>query len=166
MYGKKTLLEKMPPVLGGGDMIEKVSLEKSTYQEPPLRFEAGTPNIADVVAFGSSIEFMQDLGLHWIESHGACLRKCLESHLKNIPGLRILGESVDKGPIVSFVIDSVHPLDVATFLDCEDVAIRSGHLCAQPTMQYFNIQAAIRASFGVYNSCFLSFFCLCFFCLF
>lgn len=152
LYGKKALLDKMPPIFGGGDMIVKVGLEKSTYQEPSLRFEAGTPNIADVVAFGASIQFMQDLGLNWIQSHGKLLRCCLQSYLQDIPGLKILGSSLDKGPILSFTIENLHPLDVATLLDCEDVAIRSGHLCAQPAMECFNIQTAMRASFGVYNT--------------
>jgi len=146
LYGKKELLAIMPPVQGGGDMIERVDLEDTTYQAPPLRFEAGTPIIGSVIALKTALEF--------IEQHrqpDQLLSYATEKLLK-IPNLRIIGTAPHKGPIITFHIKGVHPLDLATFLDLKNVAIRSGHLCAQPLLRKFGLTAAARASFGLYNT--------------
>lgn len=152
LYGKKECLEKMPPLFGGGDMIDKVELETSSYQEPPLRFEAGTPAIASVIAFKSTLDFLQEIGLPVIEEHSQKLSHLAHEKIACIPGVRILGTASKKGPLLTFLIDGYHPLDVATMLDLEHVAIRSGHMCAQPIMRKFGTDVAMRASFGMYNT--------------
>ena len=152
LYGKKHLLEKMPPVQGGGDMIEKVDMDRSTYQHPPLRFEAGTPIIAEVIALKTSLDFIEEIGRDVLYAHGQKLLTQATEQISSIPGLRILGTAPEKGPILSFSIDGVHPLDVATMLDLEQIAIRSGHLCAQPILRYFGLESSMRASFGIYNT--------------
>jgi cysteine desulfurase/selenocysteine lyase len=152
LYGKKVHLEKMPPVQGGGDMIERVDMQSSTYQSPPLRFEAGTPIIAPVIALKSSLDFIQEIGLETIAAQEHKLFVLATEMLLQIPRLRILGTAPEKGPIVTFSIDGMHPLDVTTLLDLEHIAIRSGHLCAQPILRFFGVESAMRASFGVYNT--------------
>lgn len=152
LYGKYDLLEKMPPITGGGDMIQKVDLNHSTYQLPPLRFEAGTPIIGPVIALKSAIDFIQEIGLDQIAEHEQKLLEKATFGLTKIPGLRILGTSLNKGPIITFVIDGLHSLDVTTLLDLQNIAIRSGHLCAQPILRHFGLETAMRVSFGIYNS--------------
>lgn len=152
LYGKQDLLEKMPPRDGGGDMIERVDLLSSTYQHPPLRFEAGTPIIASVIALKASLDFIEEIGREKIADHGQKLLAQATEQILEIPKLRILGTAPKKGPILTFTIEGVHPLDVATLLDLEQVAIRSGNLCAQPIMRYFGCEIAMRASFGIYNT--------------
>ncbi len=152
LYGKKELLEKMPPIFGGGDMIEKVELTGSTYQETPLRFESGTPSIASVIAFKSTLDFIQEIGLPVIEEQAQKLSHLAHEKIATIPGVKILGTAPQKGPLLTFLIDGFHPLDVATMLDLENVAIRSGHMCAQPIMRKFGTDVAMRASFGMYNT--------------
>ncbi len=149
LYGKAALLKKMPPVQGGGDMIERVEMGRSTYQDPPLRFESGTPNIADVIALKSALDFIQEVGKDVICAHE---HKLYTQVLQGLPNVRILGEAPDKGPILTFVIPGKHPLDIATFLDCKKIAVRSGHLCAQPILRFFGVDAALRISFGIYNT--------------
>ena len=152
LYGKKELLNKMPPLFGGGDMIEKVDRFSSTYQEAPLRFEAGTPAIASVIAFKASLDFLSEVGIGNIEKHTEFLSKLAHEKISKIPGIRILGQAPNKGPLLSFLIDGFHPLDIATMLDLEEIAIRSGHMCAQPLMRRFGTDVAMRASFGMYNT--------------
>ncbi len=152
LYGKKELLEKMPPVQGGGDMIVRVDLDRTTYAAPPLRFEAGTPIIGGVIALKAALDFIEKIGRSKIASHEDALLQCATVQLAAIPGLRILGTAPEKGPILTFQIEGVHPLDLATFLDLKHIAIRSGHLCAQPAMRAFGLEAAARASFGIYNT--------------
>jgi cysteine desulfurase/selenocysteine lyase len=152
LYGKKELLEKMPPVQGGGDMIARVDLDRTTYAAPPLRFEAGTPLIGGVIALKAALDFIETIGRSKIASHEDALLQCATVQLAAIPGLRILGTAPEKGPILTFQIEGVHPLDLATFLDLKQIAIRSGHLCAQPAMRAFGLEAAARASFGLYNT--------------
>ncbi len=152
LYGKKALLESMPPVQGGGDMIAKVTLEKTTYAEPPLRFEAGTPIIGSVIALKAAIDFIESIGQDIIATHENALRQTLEEHLRAVKGLTILGTSLEKGPLTTFTIEGIHPLDLATFLDLKNIAVRSGHLCAQPCLQSFGLTAATRVSFGIYNT--------------
>ncbi|MBM3183683.1 MAG: cysteine desulfurase [Chlamydiae bacterium] len=152
LYGKRKLLEKMPPVQGGGDMIADVGLEESTYGEPPLRFEAGTPIIASAIALKTALDFIEEIGRETIHLHEQMLLDRAKERLSSIPQLRILGTAYEKGPILTFHIEGVHPLDLATFLDLKNIAIRSGHLCAKPAMRRFGIEQAARASFGIYNT--------------
>jgi cysteine desulfurase/selenocysteine lyase len=146
LYGKKELLECMPPVQGGGDMIERVEMEQTTYQMPPLRFEAGTPLIAEVIALKTALEFIEN---HREEDS---LLAYATKQLSTVPGLKILGTAPKKGPIITFSIEGVHPLDLGTLLDLKNIAIRTGHLCAQPLLRKFGLTAAARVSFGLYNT--------------
>ncbi|HSX13272.1 MAG TPA: cysteine desulfurase [Chlamydiales bacterium] len=152
LYGKYELLEKMPPIEGGGDMIQTVELDHSTYQLPPLRFEAGTPIIGPVIALKSAIDFILSIGLDKIAQHEQKLLERATKGLLQIPGLRIIGTSSEKGPLITFTIEGVHPLDVTTMLDLQNIAIRSGHLCAQPILREFGLKSAMRVSFGIYNT--------------
>jgi cysteine desulfurase/selenocysteine lyase len=152
LYGKKELLEAMPPVIGGGDMIEKVTMEETTFAPPPLRFEAGTPLIASAIGLKTALDWMTAVGLPEIARKETLLRKQLEEELQSVDGLRILGTSSDKGALTTFSIEGVHPLDLAHFLDLKEIAIRSGHLCAQPCLRKFGLTSAVRVSFGVYNT--------------
>lgn len=146
LYGKKELLEEMPPLQGGGDMIERVELEETSYQLPPLRFEAGTPSIAGVIGLKTALEFVEK------HKHPDTLLGFATEKLLKIPGLKIIGTAPEKGPILTFHIEGVHPLDLATLLDLKNISIRSGHLCAQPLLRKFGLTAAARASFGLYNT--------------
>lgn len=146
LFGKYELLEQMPPVEGGGDMIERVELYQTTYQAPPLRFEAGTPLIGPVIALKTALEFVERT------RQPDTLLPLATKYLKQIPRLKIIGEAPEKGPILTFHIEGVHPLDLATWLDLKHIAIRSGHLCAQPLLRKFGLQAAARASFALYNT--------------
>ena len=152
LYGKKELLEQMPPYQGGGDMIETVTFEKTTYNQLPLKFEAGTPQIAEVIGLGAAIDYLLSIGLEGIHEWEEGLVNHATSLVKNIPGIRVISNAVEKGAILTFSFDKVHPLDIGTLLDLQGVAIRTGHLCAQPTMRHFGITAACRASFGLYNT--------------
>jgi cysteine desulfurase/selenocysteine lyase len=152
LYGKKALLEAMPPVLGGGDMIETVTLEHTTFAKPPLRFEAGTPMIGSVIGLKAALKWMEEIGLDEIAKHETALRVYLEDNLRTLPGLQILGTAPEKGALCTFSIEGVHPLDIASWLDVKNIAIRSGHLCAQPALRKFGLTAAARISFGVYNT--------------
>ena len=148
LYGKYALLEAMPPYQGGGDMIQTVYLDESIYQKPPLRFEAGTPSIAAAIALKPALEFLMDCDL----DHEHALLQLATDHLNSIPGCRIIGTAENKIPIITFHVDDLHPLDLATLLDLKQVAIRSGHLCAQPLLRYFGLSHAARISFGVYTT--------------
>ncbi|HSX37638.1 MAG TPA: cysteine desulfurase [Chlamydiales bacterium] len=152
LYGKKTLLEKMAPIQGGGDMIANAGLEKSTYADPPFRFEAGTPIIGGAIGLKSALDFIENTGLRRIADHEDALLKRAMKQLASIATLRILGTAPQKGPIITFHIEGVHPLDLATFLDLKGIAIRSGHFCAQPAIREFGLETAARASFGIYNT--------------
>ena len=151
LYGKEKLLEKMPPYQGGGDMIERVTFEKTTYNALPYKFEAGTPNIADVVAFNAALDYLQSIGMKTISEHEQFLLSYATDQLTTIPTLKIIGTAKNKVGVISFVLDDVHPHDIATILDHEGVAIRAGHHCAMPLMERLNIPACARASFGLYN---------------
>jgi len=152
LYGKKELLDSMPPIFGGGDMIDRVDLDQSTYAKAPLRFEAGTPIIASVVALKAALDFIEEIGQEKIAAHENNLRIKLEEGLSSIEGLRILGTDPDKGPLTTFAIKGIHSLDLATLLDLKNIAIRSGNLCAQPTLRKFGLETATRVSFGIYNT--------------
>lgn len=152
LYGKSALLKEMPPFIGGGDMIETVTMEKTTYQEPPLRFEAGTPSIAGVIGLGAAIDYIESLGRENIEAHLQELTAYATEKLLQIPGLKIIGTAKRKGPLISFILDDLHPLDLGTLLGLKGIAIRTGHLCAQPALARFGLTALARFSFGVYNT--------------
>jgi cysteine desulfurase/selenocysteine lyase len=152
LYGKQALLEAMPPWQGGGDMILSVTFEKTTYNELPYKFEAGTPSIAGGIAFGAAVDYLQGLGLARVAAHEHDLLVYATEKLQELPGLRILGTGKDKAAVVSFLLDGIHPHDVGTILDYEGVAIRTGHHCAQPVMDRFKVPATARASFAVYNT--------------
>lgn len=153
LYGKKEMLDLMPPFEGGGDMIEQVTFSKTTYNVPPLKFEAGTPSIAEVIGLGAAIEYVSEIGLARICSYEEKLSEHLHAQLQAIPGVTILGSAKKKASLATFVVDGVHPLDIATMLDLKGIAIRSGHLCAQPALRHFGCQAAARASLAFYNTC-------------
>ncbi len=150
LYGKRELLEKMPPFLFGGDMVKEVTAHEANWNELPWKFEAGTPNIADVIAFGKAIEFMESLNFEEIRSHEKELVKYARQKLSEFPGMQIYGPASSAG-IVSFNVPGVHPHDVASILNEAGVAVRAGHHCAQPLMQKLQVPATTRMSFSVYN---------------
>ncbi len=152
LYGKVNLLEAMPPYQGGGDMISKVTFEKTTYNELPHKFEAGTPNIAGAIGLGAAVEYVDKIGIENIAVHELELLNYATEQISDIPGLKIIGTSKNKTGVISFVLENIHPHDIGTFLDFEGVAIRTGHHCTQPLMQRFNVPATSRASFGLYNT--------------
>jgi cysteine desulfurase/selenocysteine lyase len=152
LYGKASLLDKMPPYQGGGDMILSVSFEKTTYNELPYKFEAGTPNIAGVVGLGAALDWVSGIGLDRIAAHEHTLLEYGTRRLQEIPGLRLIGTARDKAAVLSFVMQGVHPHDMGTVLDYEGVAVRTGHHCAQPVMERFGVPATTRASLAVYNT--------------
>lgn len=152
LYAKQELLEAMPPYMGGGDMIYKVSFEQTEYNELPYKFEAGTPNIAGVIGLGAAIDFVQQLGFERIAQIEDDLLHYATERLSQIAGLRIIGTAQNKGAVVSFVIEGAHPHDLATLLDQDGVAVRASHHCAMPVMLKFDVPATVRASFGVYNN--------------
>jgi cysteine desulfurase/selenocysteine lyase len=152
LYGKEKILNSMPPFLGGGDMISMVTFEKTTYNELPFKFEAGTSNVADAIGLGSAIDYLTSLGMDKVREHDLALLDYATQRIKEIPGLTIIGNAGEKSGVISFILDNVHPHDVGTVLDFEGIAIRTGHHCTQPVMQRFNIPATSRASFGLYNT--------------
>lgn len=152
LYGKKELLEQMPPYQAGGDMIATVSFEKTTYNELPYKFEAGTHNIAGVIGLGKAIQYLENIGLENIQKYEDELLDYGTKLLENIDGLKIIGTSENKASIISFVFDNIHPHDVGTFLDTEGIAMRSGQHCTAPLMKRFNIPATTRASIAFYNT--------------
>jgi cysteine desulfurase/selenocysteine lyase len=142
----------MPPFFGGGEMIREVRFEGTTFADPPHRFEAGTPNIAGFVGLGAAIDYVQALGHARMAVYEQDLLAHATRELKTIPGLRIFGEASHKVPVISFLIDGAHAHDLATLLDHEGVAVRSGHHCAHPLMQFFGVPATLRASLAFYNT--------------
>lgn len=152
LYGRRELLDAMPPWQGGGDMIHTVSFEDSTYAPTPQKFEAGTPNIAGVVAMAAAISYVQDVGLERIAAHEDALVRHATDALAQIPGLRFIGQAKNRAGIVSFVMDGIHPHDLGTILDMEGIAIRAGHHCAMPLMTRFGLPGTARASFALYNT--------------
>ncbi len=152
LYGKQALLEAMPPYQGGGDMIRKVTFTETEYNTLPYKFEAGTPNIADVIGLGAAIDYINSIGMDVIAAHEAELLRYATEKAQAIKGLRIIGEAEHKGAILSFVLDKIHPHDIGTMLDSLGIAIRAGHHCAMPVMDFYNVPATARASFGLYNT--------------
>jgi cysteine desulfurase/selenocysteine lyase len=152
LYGKRSLLEDMPPYQGGGEMIREVSFRGTTYNDLPYKFEAGTPNIADVVATRAALDFMTGLGKSAMRAHEDKLVSYASDRMREIPGLRIIGDVPGKVSVVSFVIEGIHPQDIGILLDNQGVAIRTGHHCTQPLMERLGLPGTNRASFAVYNT--------------
>jgi cysteine desulfurase/selenocysteine lyase len=152
LYGKKQLLERMPPYQGGGDMIRSVTFEKTLFNDLPHKFEAGTPSIADGVAFGVTLDFLESLNWDALALHEHDVLSYATERVSSIPGVRIIGNAKEKAGVLSFVLEDIHPHDVGTILDQEGIAVRTGHHCAQPVMTRFGIPATVRASFALYNT--------------
>ena len=152
LYGREELLQSMPPWQGGGDMILTVSFEKTTYNDLPAKFEAGTPNISGAVGLAAAMDYVESLGIDAIAAHEHRLVELATAELQKIPGIQIVGTAANKASIVSFTLDGVHPHDLGTILDHEGVAVRTGHHCAMPLMTFLGLPATARASFGVYNT--------------
>lgn len=152
LYGKRRWLDAMPPYQGGGEMIKTVSFEKTTYNELPFKFEAGTPDISGVIGLGIALEYVKSLGYENIGEHESELLRYATEKLLEIPGLRIVGTSKNKASVISFLIDGTHPYDIGTILDKLGIAVRTGHHCTQPLMKRFEIPGTVRASFAVYNN--------------
>ena len=152
LYGRRELLETMEPYQTGGDMIRRVTFEKTTFNDLPHRFEAGTPSISGAIGLAAAIEFVRSLGFTAISTHEQELLAAAVHHLEVIPGVTIVGMPAKRSGVVSFTVDGVHPHDIGTILDAEGIAIRTGHHCAQPVMDRFNIPATARVSVGVFNT--------------
>lgn len=152
LYGKAHLLEAMQPYKGGGDMIASVTFEKTIYNELPYKFEAGTPPIAAAIGFGAAIDYLNQIGLDNIAAYEHDLLRYATEQIQAMPGVRIIGNSLNKVAVISFVIDGIHPHDVGTLLNQEGIAVRTGHHCAQPIMERFKVPATSRASFAFYNN--------------
>jgi cysteine desulfurase/selenocysteine lyase len=152
LYGKAALLNKMPPYQGGGDMISSVTFAKTTYNQLPYKFEAGTPNIAGTIGLGAAVDYIDEIGLDRIAAYEHDLLAYGTAQLERIPGLRLIGTAREKASVLSFVLEGVHPHDVGTILDREGVAVRTGHHCAQPVLEWFGVPATTRASLAFYNT--------------
>lgn len=151
LYGKRELLQDMPVFQGGGEMIREVTFEKTTYNDLPYKYEAGTPNIADTIALKTALDFTTQIGKEEIRAHEAGLLAYATAGLQEIPGLTIIGQAGNKVSLVSFVVEGVHPQDIGVLLDNMGIAVRTGHHCTQPLMKRFGIPGTVRASFGLYN---------------
>ncbi len=152
LYGRQRLLEAMPPWQGGGDMILTVSFEKTTFNQLPWKFEAGTPHIAGVIGLGAAIDYLQQIGMQAIAAYEQELLLYATAQLSRIPGLRLIGTAAHKAAVISFALEGIHPHDIGTILDTEGVAIRTGHHCAMPVMDFFQVPATARASMAFYNT--------------
>jgi cysteine desulfurase/selenocysteine lyase len=151
LIGRESLLESMPPWQGGGDMILTVSFEKTTFNALPFKFEAGTPNISGAIGMAAAIDYIESLGIDNIHAHEQRLLAIATDKLQRVPGLSIIGTAPDKASVISFTIDGIHPHDLGTILDAEGVAVRTGHHCAMPVMEFFDVPATARASFACYS---------------
>ena len=152
LWGRRSLLEAMPPFLGGGDMIESVSFDGTTFAPVPQKFEAGTPDIASVIGLGAAVDYLEGIGMEKIAAYEHSLLEYATEKLTEVPGLRIVGTAKEKAAVLSFVLQDAHPHDIGTILDSEGVAIRAGHHCAQPLMKRLNVPATARASLAFYNT--------------
>lgn len=151
LWGREALLEAMPPWQGGGEMILKVSFDQTTFNELPHKFEAGTPNIAGAIGLGAAVQWLEEVGVERIAAHEAKLLEFATERMREIEGLTIIGQAAHKGPVIAFTLDGVHPNDLGTIIDHHGVAIRTGHHCAMPVMQFFEVPATARVSFAAYN---------------
>ena len=152
LYGKEEWLKKLPPYQGGGEMISEVTFEKTTYADLPHKFEAGTPNIAGGIAFGAALDYLNEIGFDSIRKQEEKLLKYATEQLLAIEGLKIYGEGPEKTSVISFNIEGIHPYDIGTLLDKMGIAVRTGHHCAQPIMDFYQIPGTVRASFAFYNT--------------
>jgi cysteine desulfurase/selenocysteine lyase len=152
LYGKQSLLEMMPPYQGGGEMIKDVTFAKTTYNDLPYKFEAGTPNIADVIAFGKAIEFINSIGKETMLAHEHGLLQYATEKVGALPSVKLVGTAKQKVSVLSFIIEGIHPFDIGQMLDARGIAVRTGHHCTQPLMDRFKIEGTVRASFAVYNT--------------
>jgi cysteine desulfurase/selenocysteine lyase len=152
LYGKRSLLESMPPYKGGGDMIDKVTFEKTTYADLPFKFEAGTPNIAGVIGMGAAVDYLNKFDWNDIVEYEEELLRYITDELQKIEGLRIYGTTENKVPVISFLVDNIHPYDIGTLLDQMGIAVRTGHHCTQPLMDRYCIPGTVRASLAFYNT--------------
>lgn len=152
LYGKEAILEQMPPWQGGGEMIKEVTFAKTTYNELPFKFEAGTPDFIGIVGLGEALQYVSKIGQETIANYEAELLDYATLKLKEIPGIKLYGEATEKASVISFLLDSVHPFDLGTILDQMGVAVRTGQLCAEPVMQHYGIPGLVRASFAMYNT--------------
>ncbi|MEP1095699.1 MAG: cysteine desulfurase [Cyclobacteriaceae bacterium] len=152
LYGKRAILESIPPYQGGGEMIKDVSFKGTTFNDIPYKFEAGTPNIGDVIAFQEAMNFIEELGYEEIQAHEHTLLQNATNQVSQIEGLKIIGESDSKTSVLSFIVEGIHPYDIGQLLDARGIAVRTGHHCTQPLMDFFGIEGTIRASFSVYNT--------------
>ena len=152
LYGKEDLLDRMPPYQGGGDMISRVTFERTTYNELPFKFEAGTPHIAGGICLGTAFQFLESIDMAAAEKHERELAKYAEDMLDTFEGLNIIGEAKNKTSVVSFTVDGLHPFDIGTLLDKQGIAVRTGHHCTQPLMDFYKIPGTVRASFAFYNT--------------
>ena len=152
LYGKKEILEAIPPYQGGGDMIAKVTFEETTYNELPFKFEAGTPHIAGAICLGEAFKYLEQFDMNELAKYEQDLQQYAQSELLNFEGMRIIGDANDKTSVVSFIVDGVHPFDLGTLLDKQGIAVRTGHHCTQPVMDRFGIPGTVRASFAFYNT--------------
>jgi cysteine desulfurase/selenocysteine lyase len=153
LFGKAEVLESMPPWQGGGNMIKDVTFERTLYQDPPLRFEAGTGSIGDAVGLGAAIDYVQRIGMANIGRHEHELLVYATEGLKRIPGLRLIGTAPDKAGVLSFVLDGYRTEEVSEALNREGIAVRAGHHCAQPILRRFGLESTVRPSLGIYNTC-------------
>lgn len=152
LWGRADILAEMPPYMGGGDMIDRVTIEHSTYAEPPVRFEAGTPPIAEVIALGAAVDYVTNIGMEAIRAHEQDILSYAHQRLSSVEGLQLIGTAPGKSGVVSFTMDCAHPHDISTIIDNNGVAIRAGHHCAQPLMDRLDLPSTARASVGVYTT--------------
>jgi cysteine desulfurase/selenocysteine lyase len=152
LWARRELLQSMPPFIGGGEMIREVSFEKTTFNEPPHKFEAGTPNIAGVIGLGAAVDYLRALGLPAIEAREQALLRHATAAFESVEGLRLFGRAREKAAVLSFLVEGAHAHDLATLLDLEGYAVRSGHHCAHPLMAYLGVPATCRASLAFYNT--------------
>jgi cysteine desulfurase/selenocysteine lyase len=152
LYGREALLERMPPWQGGGEMIDRVTFERTTYAKLPFKFEAGTPHIAGIIGLGEAVQWMRDTGIEAMAAHEQMLLAHATKELQAIYGLRIIGTAPEKAAVISFVIEGVHHYDLGTLLDQQGIAVRTGHHCTQPLMDRFGVSGTTRASFAAFNT--------------
>ena len=152
LYGKNEILSEMSPYQTGGEMIDYVSIQESTFSKIPNKFEAGTPNIVGAIGLGAAIDFVKKIGIEKLYKHNLSLTQYGLSTLESLEGIKIIGKPKNRIGIISFLLDKIHPQDLSFLLDSKGFSLRSGHHCAQPTMRYFKVETTIRASIGIYNS--------------
>lgn len=152
LYGKEKWLDRLPPYQGGGEMIQSVSFERTTFNELPFKFEAGTPDYVGTTGLARALDYVSAIGMEQIAAHEADLTRYATERLQQIPGMRIFGQAADKGSVISFLVGNIHPLDLGTLLDRLGIAVRTGHHCAEPLMRRLGIEGTVRASFALYNT--------------